>query len=266
MNDIFNIKRFAWLLKKTITERPIQNVGVTVLLLILSFILYVVAKKIFGFEPAQNLTFFWGLVGGSFFLASFVFGYFSTNASGSSYLTLPVSFLEKWLCGVLIAGVFYLLIFLSFFHLMDVIFVAAYHNSLDPTSLFYKQQYESVFVFDMNGILAWKVYSLFLTLTGAMLTGALYFNKIPFIKTGITICIILFLVVGLNWLIATAIFSNVSLNDAGPYDHVTIAVGKEQGTLILPPDMENFFYYSFAFVMPVILWILPLSRLREKEF
>src|ERR1700759_4563749 len=107
MNDIFNIKRFALLFKKTIAERPVQNVGVTGLLLVLSFILYVVAKKLAGFGPAQNLTFIWGLAGGGFFLASFVFGYFGTNASGSSYLTLPVSFLEKWLCSILIAGIFY---------------------------------------------------------------------------------------------------------------------------------------------------------------
>jgi hypothetical protein len=97
-----------------------------------------------------------------------------------------------------------------------------------------------------------------------MLTGGLYFNKIPFIKTGIVICILLFLIIGLNWMIATILFDHI--DDAGPYDHVTLAVGKEQGTLILPSGIESIFRYSFAFVIPVILWILPLSRLREKEF
>lgn len=235
-----------------------------VLLLLLSFILYIVVKKFVGFGPAQNLTFIWGLAGGGFFLASFVFGYFSNNASGSSYLTLPASSFEKWLCSILITGILYPLIFLIFYHLMDSAFVAAYHNSLDPTSIFYKQQYEGVYTFDLNGIVAWKVYSLFLTLTGAMLTGGLYFNKIPFIKTGITICIVLFAIFGLNWLIADMLFDNV--NDPGPYDHITLAVGKEQGTLLLPPGIENFFHYTMAFIIPMILWILPLSRLREKEF
>jgi len=264
MNDTFSIKRFALLFKKTIAERPIQTVGVMVLLLLLSFILYVVAKKMVGFSPAQNLTFIWGLAGGGFFLASFVFGYFSNNASGSSYLTLPASSFEKWLCSILITGLLYPFIFLIFYHLMDAAFVAAYHSSLDPTSVFYKQQYEGVYTFDLNGIIAWKVYSLFLLLTGVMLTGGLYFNKIPFIKTGITICIVLFVIVGLNWLIADMLFNNVI--DAGPYDHVTLAVGKEHGTLLLPSDIENFFHYTMAFVIPAILWILPLSRLREKEF
>src|SRR3954470_1824611 len=142
MNNTFNIKRFSLLFKKTIVERPVQTIGVTVLLLLLSFILYVAAKKLSGFGAAQNLTFIWGLSGGGFFLASFVFGYFSTNASGSSYLTLPASYFEKWLCGILIAGVLYPFIFLLFYHLVDVSFVASYHNSLDPASPFYKQEYE----------------------------------------------------------------------------------------------------------------------------
>ena len=264
MNNTFNTKRFGLLFKKTIAERPVQTIGVTFLLLLLSFILYAVTKKIAGFGPAQNITFIWGMAGGGFFLASFVFGYFSTNASGSSYLTLPVSFLEKWLCGVLIAGILYPIIFLLLYHVMDVAFVAAYHNSLDKTSLFYKQQYESVYTFDLNGRIAWKVYALFLMLTGAMLTGALYFNKMAFIKTGITICIVFFILFGLNWLIASMLFGNI--NDAGLYNHVTLPVGKEEGVLLLPTNLEEIFRYSTSYILPAILWILPLLRLREKEF
>lgn len=264
MNEVFSFKRCWLLFKKIISERPIQTLGVSFLLLLLSFILYVVVKKLVGFGPAQNLTFIWGLAGGSFFLSSFMFGYFGNNASGSSYLTLPASFLEKWLCGVIISGILYPIIFLLFYHAMDVAFITAFHNSLDKTSLFYKEQYESVYVFDLNGIVAWKVYALFLQLTGAMLTGSLYFNKIPFIKTAIAVCIIVLLVFGINWLIAIAFFKDVS--DAGPYDHVTLFVGKQTGTLILPTNLENVFHIAIAFLIPLLFWLLPMLRLREKEF
>jgi len=264
MSDVFSIKRFFLLFKKIIVERPVQTLGVSALLLILSFILYVAAKNIIGFGPAQNLTFIWGLAGGGFFLSSFMFGYFNTNANGSSYLTLPASFLEKWLCGILIAGILYPLIFLLFFHITDIAFVAAYHNSLDKTSLFYKQQYESVYPFDLNGRIAWKVYALFLLLAGAMLTGTLYFNKMAFIKTGITICIAFFILFGLNWFVASMLFCKI--NDAGLYNHVTLPVGKEQGVLLLPSNLEETFRYGTSYIIPVILWFLPLLRLREKEF
>lgn len=264
MNNTFSIKRFGLLFKKTIAERPMQTIGVTVLLLILSFILYAAAKAIAGFNAAQNLTFIWGLTGGSFLLAFFVFGYFSSNASGTSYLTLPASSFEKWLCGIIIAGVFYPVIFLIFYYLTDLAFVTAYHNSLDPSSLFYKQQYESVYLFNLNGIIAWKVYTIFFFLTGAMLTGALYFNKAAFIKTGITICLVLLVGYGLNWFMAKALFGDI--NDAWPFLHVVLAVGSQEGTIQLPSAIDNFFHYSMSYVIPAIFWVLPLIHLREKEF
>ena len=190
MNNTFHAKRFGLFFKKTLLESPVQMFGFTGLLLALVLILYVVAKTLSGFTAAQNLTFIWGLAGGSFFLASFVFGYFSSNACGSSFLTLPASQFEKWLTGVLIAGVLYPLIFLILYRVIDSSFVAIYHHSLDPASPFYKQQYESVYLFSLNGFVAWKVYPMFFFLTGAMLVGSLYFNKVAFIKTAIALCIL----------------------------------------------------------------------------
>ncbi len=264
MNNVFDAKRFWLLIRKTLLERPLQMFGLTGLLLALVFIMYVVIKSLFGFSAAQNMTFIWGLPGGSFFLGSFVFGYFSSNASGSSFLTLPASIFEKWLCGVLIAGVLYPAIFLFFYHFMDSSFVAIYHNSLDPVLPFYKQKYESVFVFNINGVLAWKVYSIFFFLTAAMLLGSLYFNKTAFIKTAICICILIISVLGVNWLIASILFGHI--NDARPFYLVTIPAGKEEGSIELPSNLVNIFNYSIWYILPAILWLLSFTRMREKEF
>ncbi len=264
MNNIFNAKRFWLLLKKTVLERPVQIFGFTGLLLALVLIMYTVAKTLGGFGAAQNLTFIWGLSGGSFFLASFVFGYFSSNASGSSFLTLPASHFEKWLCGVLIAGVLYPLIFLLFYRVVDSSFVIMYHHSLDPASPFYKQQYESVYVFPFTGIIAWKVYQMFFFLTGAMFVGSLYFNKAAFIKVSISICILVIGVVALNWLMSKLFFGNI--NDAGPLSHVTIPLGKEEGTIQVPDRISDAFNYSLWYIFPAMLWLLAYTRLREKEF
>lgn len=241
-----------------------QTIGVMALLLVLSLLLYVAAKELAGFNAAQNLTFIWGLAGGGFFMASFLFGYFGTNANGSSYLTLPASYFEKWLCGILIAGVLYPGIFLLFYHLVDIIFVSAYHHSLDPSSLFYQQQYDSVYAFDLTGRIAGKVYPMFLLLAGAMFTGSLYFNKSALIKTAIAICLMFLVIFGLNWMTATMLFGHI--NDAVPYNHVTLPLGKEEATLLMPAGTESFFYYTTKYAIPAVLWLLPLIRLREKEF
>ena len=73
MNNTFHVKRFGRLIRKTLLERPMQTLGLIGLLLLLSLILYSVIKAFGGFNPAQNITFIWGLAGGGCFLASFVF-------------------------------------------------------------------------------------------------------------------------------------------------------------------------------------------------
>jgi hypothetical protein len=264
MNNTFHVKRFGRLIRKTLLERPMQTLGLIGLLLLLSLILYSVIKAFGGFNPAQNITFIWGLAGGGCFLASFVFGYFSSNAMGSAFLTLPASNSEKWLCAVLIAGVFYPVIFLLFFRLVDSSFVAMYHHGLDPTGPFYKQLYQSVYIFDFNGFLAWKVYPMYWFLAGAMLVGSLYFNKVAFIKTAIGISILITGVIGLNWMMATILFGHV--NSASPFNSVTIPAGKEEGSIEMPSGIVNIINNSLWYVLPPILWLLAFTRLREKEF
>jgi len=264
MNNTFDAKRFGRLVKKTLLERPMQTLGLIGLLLILSLILYSVIKTFGGFGPAQNITFIWGLAGGGCFLASFVFGYFSSNASGSSFLTLPASNFEKWLCGVLIAGVFYPVIFLLFFRLVDSSFVGIYHHGLDPAAPFYKQLYQSVYIFDFNGFVACKVYPMAGFLTGAMLVGSLYFNKVAFIKTAIGMSIVVLGVMGINWLMATLLFGHI--NNASVFNSVTIPAGKEEGSIELPRGFVDIINDSIWYVLPAMLWLLAFTRLREKEF
>jgi hypothetical protein len=264
MNNTFRAKRFGLLIKKTLLERPVHMFGFTGLLLALVLIIYAVVKTLSGFDMAQRISFFTGLTGGSFFLASFVFGYFSSNAGGSSFLTIPASNFEKWLCGVLIVGVIYPVTFLIFYRITDISFVALYHNSLDKVSPFYKEQYESVYLFDLDGIIARNVYLMFFIYTGAMLVGSLYFNKTTIIKVALALCVLFIIIFGLNWLMAVGLFGTI--NDAAPFNHVTIPAGKEEGTIELPSGIMNIFKYSLIYIFPAILSLLSFTRLREKEF
>ncbi len=264
MNNTFNATRFGKLLKKTLQERPMHTYGFTGLVLVVVLILYAVVKTLSGFDMAQKLTFFVGVTAGSFFLASFVFGYFSSNASGSSFLTLPASHFEKWLCAVLITGVLYPLIFLIFYRIMDSSFVAIYHNSLDKASPFYKQQYEQVYNFNLNGIIARNIYIMFFIYTGAMLLGSLYFNKVAIIKVALVLCAVFVFTFGLNWLIAIGLFGNIE--DAAPFNHVAIRAGKDVGSIELPTHAGKVFWCAIIYFFPALLWFLSFTRLREKEF
>lgn len=264
MNNTFNAKRFGLLFKKTLLEKPMQIFGFTGLIFLLILIVYYIMKTFVGFQAAQNLSFLWGFVGGDFILAAFVFNYFGSNASGASYLTLPVSNFEKWLGGVLIAGILYPLAFLLFYRIMDAGFVAAYHHSLDPNGPFYKIRYASVYILGFTGRLPRQCYPMFLIFSGMMLIGSLYFNKVALVKVALFICIIFFTIYGLNYLFAVLLFNNI--DDAFPFQHVAILVGKEVGTVELPENVYDPIWYFINFGLPVILWGVALIRLREKEF
>ena len=265
MNNTFNLRRFSLLFKKTLLERPVQMFGFTGLLLALILIIYGIAKIFAGFSTAQNLTFLWGLIGGSYLMASIVFNHFSSNAIGSFFLTLPASHLEKWLCGLLIAGILYPVIFLLFYRLMDASFVSIYHNSLDPAAPFYKERYQSVNTLDFNGIFAWKIYPMFLFSVSAMLAGSLYFNKAGLIKVSLVICGLLIGLYIVNHLFARIIFGG-PIVEAWPFHYVMVPVGKSDGSILLPEKMENTAYNIVDYVFPAILFITSFIRLREKEF
>ncbi len=264
MNNTFNIKRFAWLFKKTLLERPVQLLGLTGLTLVVVLLFYAICKNLIGFEEAQNASFIFGFVGGGSFLAAFVFNYFSSNASGSSYLTLPASSFEKWLCGVLISGVIFTLMFLVFYRIMDTTFVEIYHKSLDPKGPFYKEMYSSVNIFPYNGFVASKAFMMFVNFTTAMLVGALYFNKAAFIKVALIVCGLFIAGTFLNGLMAKAVFDNV--NRALPYYGVFIQVGKEFGKIVLPSYASKVVDICILYIVPAVLLVTAYLRLREKEF
>lgn len=264
MKNIFEVKRFRLLLVKTLFERPMQLFGLTALIIVFTLLLYALCKSLIGFNAAQNLTFMWGLIGGGSFLASFMFSYFSSNASGSSYLTLPASHFEKWLCGILIAGVLFPIIFLISYRIIDTIFVSVYHAGLDPLSSSFKAKYDAVYIFAFDGIIAGKVYPMFLFLSGCMFTGSLYFNKVGFIKVALSCCLFCFVIYGLNWAIAKILFGTIE--ETFPFSHLTIPVGKESGSLELPESVHTIFLNLVCYIIPAVLWLLAYVRLREKEF
>ena len=264
MNNTFSITRFGWLFKKTFSERPVQLLGFMGIAMALSLAVYVFFKFADSYELAQNASFVIGLVGCGCFMAAMVFNYFSTNASGASFLTLPASQLEKWFCGVLIAGVLYTVVFLLLFRVMDTGFVALYHKGLDRQSPFYQQQYDAVQVFSFTGFVASRVMMMYYNFAGAILLGAFYFNRASFIKTAMVLCVVCFGGILLNLLIANLFFNNV--NSAFPYFFVWITAGKATGRQEISGPLHRGIMIIFQYIIPLILWGLAYLRLREKEF
>jgi hypothetical protein len=264
MNNTFDLQRFGWLFKKTILERPMQLLGLSGLSLVIVFFSYVFLRYMAGFDEAQNGSFMLGLVAGGCFLASTMYAYFSNNAMGSSFLTLPASHFEKWLCGVLLIGVFYVLGFLLFFRVLDTVFVEMYYRSLDVNGPYYKELREQVQIFPYTEFVAQKGFLMFLNFVGAMLIGSFYFNKTSFIKVAFLICGFWLSIFLINLFIANMMMENV--DNAMPYLGVWIKKGTEEGRIDLPENFQKVIDVLSWVVLPSILWLLAYQKLREKEF
>lgn len=279
MNNIFSFRRFTWIFRKTLLERPVQLFGIVALDFILILLLYSFLRTILGWGPTQNLTFFWGLSFGGCYLSAALFNYFSSNANGSSYLTLPCSALEKWLTAIIIVGVLYTTAFLLFYKGMDALFVSYYHQHLNPNEADYLAKIESVQPFSLKGHVAKTSMYMYVTLVSSMLVGSLYFNRLSFVKTGLIICGVcgLFFVVNLG--VANLFFNDVS--DAFPFFRVSMNVPAEklideisvtirpvndESSVFLPQPYHRVVEATIQYVIAIMLCITAYIRLREKEF
>lgn len=264
MNDTFSLQRFGWLMRKIMVERTAQVLGTIGLCITVTFIIYAMTRLLQGIEVAQNAAFEIGLAMGGPIVASIVFGYFSNNATGSSFLTLPASVLEKWLSGILITGVIYFFLFLFAFRMIDLLFVAQYHHNLDPHLPYYKEQYEAVHILSYTELVASGTYMLFFNFSGIVMLGALFFNKAAFIKTALIICCVAVGSFLLNLLVVSLLIKNTQI--AFPFSIVWIWVGNQRAPLELPSESAEKIKFIFRFVLPAIFWGLSLLRLKEKEF
>ena len=263
MNDTFNLKRFGWVFKKSVLERPAVMLGSLLVCLLITLLTYATIKSSSGVVKAQLISFVVGFLLGGSFMSSSVFGYFATPFSGSSYLMLPASHFEKWLCGVLIAIVIYPAIYLGFYRVIDILFVNSYHNSLDTNSPGYQSMYHAVEVFTFDNMIAVQIFIVFANISACMLIGSLYFNKVGYIKTTLLLCALIMSAYFLNRFIAGLFFDHIDL--AMPFKSIFLKVGTELGIIDLPDGVNKFFTLIITYVLPAMLLLTAFIRLKEKE-
>ena len=266
MNDIFELKRFGLLFKKTILERYVQFTGLIGLSLAVTPIIY--SAVLFfthgtAWNVAQNLSFGYGIISAGCFLSSAIFGYFNTNASGAAYLTLPVSAFEKWFCGMLIIGVLFPALFLVFYRVMDSCFVMLYHNGLNKNDPRYQDMYDAVQVYPFDDRFVKQSVMIYINFVSVMMLGSLYFNKVSAIKTALVYGSFLGLLYFFNLIIANLLFHNV--DGAFPFSGVFIKVGNDDGLLGLPDEIANLVQLAIQIIIPGILLLTVFIRLKEKE-
>ena len=230
----------------------------------LVLLIYSTCMFLIPYPGIQFMTFFLGLIGGGYFLSAAVLGQYNTYARGASYLTLPVSNFEKWLCGVVIVLVIYLPLFLFFYRIMDSTLVEVYRNNLDPKAHDYAWSLKHAKILDYDSITVIILLKIFFNVSGIMLLGALFFNKLAHIKVAMFTSALLFIGIGLNYMIARSLFENNFTTF--PFLVLSIKKGEIFKEVELPLQAQFIVSTFFMYVLPVILYLLAYLKLKEKEF
>lgn len=258
MNDIFNWKRFIALFKKHSAENYktyLMSIGVLigVLTLILSFITYTSDGHIGVFQ--QGIIFLNIMIFSGTIFTSMIFADLGSRKKAIPILTLPVSHLEKYLVAWIYSFVVFQLVYVGCFYAVDYIVLYAGNVGISD-----KNNMVNVFSADDP---FWIAFPQFAVLQAICFIGAVYFERLHFIKTAFLFFLfILFLTVFntmlLNWIFGFKVdkgipFSSVGITEAGHF------------WFIRRDHLGDTVVFASLVLVCGLLWLGSYFRLREKQ-
>lgn len=258
MNETFNFTRFLNLFKKHTAEQYktyLMSTGVLigVLILVLGFINYsthghmgpVIQGAMFA-----NFLFFSGTI-----FTSLIFTDLGDRKKSISTLALPASHFEKYLVAWLYSYVIFQLVFLGCFYAIDYL-VISIGNANSPD----KMELINVFSPDRK---VWVSFLVFAILHSICFFGAVFFEKLHFIKTVFSFFIFIAVLCMLNPVLLHTIFQ-AEIDNGIPFNMVGLIINKEN-IYIEPTKTSYIIAATIAILISVILWISTYFRLKEKQ-
>ncbi|MGI4728448.1 MAG: hypothetical protein ACRYGB_07740 [Janthinobacterium lividum] len=258
MNQTFSIKRFSMLSKKHLAENYktyLMSAGV-----MLGLLLIVFGISSYGNNgvlqinmQSSNFTIFM-LMGGSIF-TSLIFADLGNKKEAIPALTLPASSFEKFLVNWIVSFLIFQIVFIVIFYFVAVV-VISFGKRIPG------QQNTLLNVFS-DDTKAWYTFIIYIVLQSVTFFGAIYFEKLHFVKTAFAFFIGVFLLGILNKPIITSMFSR---NVMGTTIFSPISITeKDKAFTIHANDIKNYQEGIVLGLVVLILWISAYYRLKEKE-
>jgi len=258
MNQTFNLNRFAALFKKHTVENYktyLMSVGVLAGLLILFMGIFAFTNDGFlllGFQEGIFVVFL--LLAGCIF-SSLAFADLGDKKKAIPALTLPASHFEKYLVSWLYSFLIFQLVYVVLFYLIAAIVINFGHDVPGRENVLLD-------LFDKDRI-AYMAFVLYPILHAVILFGAIYFEKLHFIKSGFAFFIGIFLLGLLNRpiiasmidhkIIGTTIFSPLEITDGKTYWEIR------------PAEIQNQTVGIIIGILVVLMWVSAYFKLKEKE-
>jgi hypothetical protein len=255
MDNLFNIHRFGRLFIKHTAERYktyLMSLAVLIGVLVLggSFLVYIVDQPI---ELGVQTAMFAGIyfLAGAIFTST-VFADFGDKNKAIASLTLPASNFEKFLVGWIWSYLLFSIVFIAAFYLVLFSFMHLRH---------WPNQRDEVFnIFGQPAVLLFIPFSFVNAFT---LFGAIYFNKLHFIKTGFVFFISLAVLVVANTLFLQGLLGQ-SMHPAVPFTNVSFAKNNNFYDINLTSNYDWLVSWLIIAVS-ILLWVAAYFRLKEKQ-
>jgi hypothetical protein len=258
MNNSFNFNRFILLFKKHTLEHYktyLMSAGVLagIMTLIFSFIYYSNEGNI-NLQIQQIIFLNFLLLSGTIF-TSMIFSDLGDKKKAISFLTLPVSHLEKYLVAWVYSLVVFLVVFIAIFYLLDFTFLTM-ANVSKPVKI------PLINVFSTETMI-WSAFPVYAGFHSFFFTGAILFEKLHFIKTAFGFFLLLTVISILNYPLVKMIF-NVEILSAPPFNFIRIQLDK-QDWRIEPTESSSLIIFSMILLIALVLWTSAFYKLKEKQ-
>lgn len=258
MNNTFSLTRFIMLFKKHTLEH-----GKTYLLStgVLAGVT-AIGLGIFSFTnggrlaiPVQAIIFVYVLTLAGSVFTSLVFADLGDKRKANQVLTLPASHLEKFLVTWIYSFVIYQLLFMGVFYVVDWIIIGISRPPAnDPNKMI------NIFDLEQKAYMGFIAYTVF---HGFTLWGAIFFEKLHFIKTAFIFFIYILVFIVINTpLLQFIIGKNVERSMA--FGGFSITDSKRVWDIWAPDNMNHTTLIVFAITV-ITLWLSAFFRLKEKE-
>jgi hypothetical protein len=257
MNNTFSFKRFAMLFKKHTLEHAkmyLMSAGVLagVLFLILGFVAYTTGGQL---PPgAQTVIFILFLLFAGSIFTSLSFAALGDKRKAIPVLTLPASHFEKYLVVWVYSFIIFQLVFVGVFYLADGIVLSLCSSATNHVQVLnlFDERYDS-----------YAAFIIYMVLHAFAFLGAVYFEKLHFIKTSFVFFAFMIAFVFLNQPILNLMVDKEVLKSM-PFEGLRFMENGHQQNI--EPKI-NFDYYHLAAVCvtALLLWCSAFFRLKEKE-
>lgn len=254
MSNTFNPTRFGRLfIKHTVEHYKSYLMSLTVLIGVMilggSFLVYMIEARIDrGLQTAVFSMIM--LLAGPIFTST-IFTDLGDKKKSVVFLTLPASHFEKYLVAWIYSFAIFLVIYTASFYLVVLFAVNIKHFPGQPTEII------NVFQWPILGM-----YLVYAFLHSIAFYGAIFFEKLHFIKTGFIFFIFFALLIISNKLLLGALL-NHPVDPTVPFGRLQFTTNNNHAVNI--GQQEDFLLLVIITLVALFFWIATYFRLKEKQ-